>query len=226
MRKFSCVFLFSYGASQQRPCVRIGLTHAYLSHVKMTLANAKSVNRQTLENVVRNAASEFTRRTAIASLASLRSLHLLHLPKSIHPAEVIHRFFLDIVLHILYIKIHTHIEYSINNIENSNTIQYTLIYDFNNSVDISYNHIKTSKSYVTIGETTVITFTDAEKTSNEHIMTSECYDTICESDPIGYMDATKRSYQHIETSEPYKTIGDTDIVIHIGVITEKLFETI
>ena len=37
----------------------------------MTLANAKSVNRQTLENVVRNAASEFTRRTAIASLASL-----------------------------------------------------------------------------------------------------------------------------------------------------------
>ena len=41
-------------------------------HVKMTLANAKSVNRQTLENVVRNAASEFTRRTAIASLASLR----------------------------------------------------------------------------------------------------------------------------------------------------------
>ena len=66
-------FLFSYGASQQRPCVRIGLTHAYLSHVKMTLANAKSVNRQTLENVVRNAASEFTRRTAIASLASLRS---------------------------------------------------------------------------------------------------------------------------------------------------------
>ena len=39
----------------------------------MTLANAKSVNRQTLENVVRNAASEFTRRTAIASLASLRS---------------------------------------------------------------------------------------------------------------------------------------------------------
>ena len=64
-------FLFSYGASQQRPCVRIGLTHAYLSHVKMTLANAMSVNRQTLENVVRNAASEFTRRTAIASLASL-----------------------------------------------------------------------------------------------------------------------------------------------------------
>ena len=38
----------------------------------MTLANAKSVNRQTLENVVRNAASEFTRRTAIASVASLR----------------------------------------------------------------------------------------------------------------------------------------------------------
>ena len=38
----------------------------------MTLANAKSVNRQTLENVVRNEASEFTRRTAIASLASLR----------------------------------------------------------------------------------------------------------------------------------------------------------
>ena len=37
----------------------------------MTLANAKSVNCQTLENVVRNAASEFTRRTAIASLASL-----------------------------------------------------------------------------------------------------------------------------------------------------------
>ena len=65
-------FFVSYGASQQRPCVRIGLTHAYLSHVKMTLANAKSVNRQTLENVVRNAASEFTRRTAIASLASLR----------------------------------------------------------------------------------------------------------------------------------------------------------
>ena len=64
-------FVFSYGASQRRPCVRIGLTHAYLSHVKMTLANAKSVNRQTLENVVRNAASEFTRRTAIASLASL-----------------------------------------------------------------------------------------------------------------------------------------------------------
>ena len=66
------VFVFSHGASQRRPCVRIGLTHAYLSHVKMTLANAKSVNRQTLENVVRNAASEFTRRTAIASLASLR----------------------------------------------------------------------------------------------------------------------------------------------------------
>ena len=64
-------FVFSYGASQRQPCVRIGLTHAYLSHVKMTLANAKSVNRQTLENVVRNAASEFTRRTAIASLASL-----------------------------------------------------------------------------------------------------------------------------------------------------------
>ena len=40
----------------------------------MTLANAKSVNRQTLENVVRNAASEFTRRTAIASLASLSFL--------------------------------------------------------------------------------------------------------------------------------------------------------
>ena len=38
----------------------------------MTLANAKRVNHQTLENVVRNAASEFTRRTAIASLASLR----------------------------------------------------------------------------------------------------------------------------------------------------------
>ena len=72
MRKFLCVFLFSYGASQQRPCVRIGLTLAYLNHVKMTLANAKSVNRQTLENVVRNAASEFTRRTAIAALASLR----------------------------------------------------------------------------------------------------------------------------------------------------------
>ena len=72
MRKFLCVFVFSHGASQQRPCVRIGLTHAYLSHVKMTLANPKSVNRQTLENVVRNAASEFTRRTAIASLASLR----------------------------------------------------------------------------------------------------------------------------------------------------------
>ena len=72
MRKFLCVFLFSYGASQRRPCVRIGQTHAYLSHVKMTLAKAKSVNRQTLENVVRNAASEFTRRTAIASLASLR----------------------------------------------------------------------------------------------------------------------------------------------------------
>ena len=66
-------FLFSYGASQQRPCVRIGLTHAYLSHVKMALANAKSVNRQTLEKIVRNAASEFTRRTAIASLASLSS---------------------------------------------------------------------------------------------------------------------------------------------------------
>ena len=65
-----CFFLFSYGASQQRPCVRIGLTHAYLSHVKMTLANAKSANRQTLENVVRNAASEFTQRIAIASLAS------------------------------------------------------------------------------------------------------------------------------------------------------------
>ena len=44
----------------------------------MTLANAKSVNRQTLENVVRNAASEFTRRTAIASLASL-SPGLAHL---------------------------------------------------------------------------------------------------------------------------------------------------
>ena len=73
MRKILCFFfvVFSYGASQQRPCVRIGLTHAYLSHVKMTLANAKSVNRQTLENVVRNAASEFTQRTAIASLASL-----------------------------------------------------------------------------------------------------------------------------------------------------------
>ena len=54
MRKFLYVFLcVSYGASQRRPCVRIGLTHAYLSHVKMTLANAKSVNRQTLENVVR-----------------------------------------------------------------------------------------------------------------------------------------------------------------------------
>ena len=63
--KFYVYFLFSYGASQQRHCVRIGLTHAYLSHVKMTLVNAKSVNRQTLENVVRNAASEFTRRTAI-----------------------------------------------------------------------------------------------------------------------------------------------------------------
>ena len=61
----------SHGASQRRPCVRIGLTRAYSSHVKMTLANAKSVNRQTLENAVRNAASEFTRRTAIASLASL-----------------------------------------------------------------------------------------------------------------------------------------------------------
>ena len=71
-----CCFVFSYGASQRRPCVRIGLTHAYLSHVKMTLANAKSVNRQTLENVVRNAASEFTRRAAIASLASLRSQHI------------------------------------------------------------------------------------------------------------------------------------------------------
>ena len=43
----------------------------------MTLANAKSVNRQTLENVVRNAASEFTRRTAIASLASLELMDFL-----------------------------------------------------------------------------------------------------------------------------------------------------
>ena len=66
-----CFFVFSYGANQRRPCVKIGLTRACLSHVKMTLANAESVNRQTVENVVRNAASEFTRRTAIASFASL-----------------------------------------------------------------------------------------------------------------------------------------------------------
>ena len=69
MRKFLCVlgvFLWSESATTLRQ------DWTNLSHVKMTLANAKSLSRQTLENIVRNAASEFTRRTAIASLASLR----------------------------------------------------------------------------------------------------------------------------------------------------------
>ena len=115
-----------------------------------------------------------------------------------------------IILNMLYIKIHTHIEYSINSIENSETICSTIILDVNNSIDISYSHIKTSESYVTIGETTVITYIDTEKTSNEHIMISECYDTIGESDPIGYMATPEISYHNIKTSESYKAIGDTD----------------
>ena len=62
----------------------------------MTLANAKSVNRQNLENVLRNAASEFTRRTAIASLASLSSesaTHFRAFPASIRELPPKMRFF-------------------------------------------------------------------------------------------------------------------------------------
>ena len=74
----------------------------------------------------------------------------------------------DIILNILYIKIHIHIEYSINNIENSKTIYSTIILDFNNTIDISYNRIKTSESYMTIGEKTVITY----RTQRRHRMST------------------------------------------------------
>ena len=103
-----------------------------------------------------------------------------------------------IILNITYIKIHTHTEYSINNIEKSNTISYTIIDDCNNTVDISYNCI----------------------------IISECYKTICEANLIGYVDTRKTSYPDVKTSEFFDTIGDTDISVYVGIITEELSKTI
>ena len=53
----------------------------------------------------------------------------------------------DIIFNILYINIHTHIEYSINNIEKSKTLCSTVILDLNNTIDISYNRVSTSECY-------------------------------------------------------------------------------
>ena len=122
--------------------------------------------------------------------------HLYLVTYDIHKTYFILTF--GIILDITYIKIHTHIEYSINHIENGNTISYTVIYDFNIAINISYLNIMTSKSYKTIGEVNL----------------------------IGYVDTPETSYSDVKTSELYNTIGDTDISVYVSIIMEELFETI
>ena len=78
------------------------------------------------------------------------------------------------------------------------TISYTIIYDFNIAINISYLNIMTSKSYKTISEANL----------------------------IGYVDTPETSYSDVKTSELYNTIGDTDISVYVSIVMEELFETI
>ena len=91
--------------------------------------------------------------------------HLYLVTFIIHKTYFILTF--GIILDITYIKMHIYIEYSINNIENSEIISYTIIFDFNNTIDISYNCIIIPECYKTIGEANLIRYVNTEKTSNE-----------------------------------------------------------
>ena len=96
-------------------------------------------------------------------------------------------------------------------------------------------NIKTSESYMTMGDATVITYMKTEKTSNQHIKTSESYESIGDSDIFGYlniitdecfraigdirfieyMGTTETSNVRIETSEPYITIRETTEIKYV-----------
>ena len=116
-----------------------------------------------------------------------------------HCAYVILSF--GIIFNITYLKIHTHIEYSINSFENSKTINHTIIYDFNIAINNSSPSIKTSEGYKTIGDTTIITYMDTRKTSYQHIKASVLYDTIGDSGTFGYLS--------IIIDECFRASGDT-----------------
>ena len=96
------------------------------------------------------------------------------------------------------IRIRIHIEYFIKTSENSKTIRYIIICDFNNSLDIRY----------------------------PYLFIFEHFKAICETNLIKYEDAFETSYSGIKTSDPYISTDDTIILAYVSIIRGKLFEVI
>ena len=67
--------------------------------------------------------------------------------------------------------------------------------------ETSYQHIKTSEPYKTIGDTDIFAYID--------VITEELFETICETVCISYVDALKASNVNIETSNSDSAIGKT-----------------
>ena len=108
----------------------------------------------------------------------------------------------DIILNILYIKIHFHIEYSINNIENNKTIYFTILLDFNSTIVINDNRIKTSEPYQNIGDTDTFAYIG--------VITEKHLETICDTEDIKFVATIETSNAFTKTSDSDKAIVDTE----------------
>ena len=106
------------------------------------------------------------------------------------------------------------------------TINYTIITDFNNSFNISYHNIKTSESYMTIGETTVITYRNAER----HRMSTSRHQSATTPSVIQTTSATWMQPRHPTSTSRQQSSTSPSVTqtsfVYLCIIIEDLFRAI